>query len=107
MRGAAILVVCGSLLLASPALAERARVRLGDHPGHGRIVLDLAAPDIPYWVEEGPDGALLRLGPDFEAELPSTRRFPRNVLGLEQASEGLRVVIRPGSRLRHFRLRNM
>ncbi|WP_458096430.1 hypothetical protein [Roseomonas sp. WA12] len=106
MRGAAILAVCGPLLLASPAMADRVGVRLGDHPGHGRIVLDLAAPDAPFRVEEGPDAVLIRLGLGLEADVPAPRRLPRNLLSLSRAEDGLRLTLRPGTRLRHYRLGN-
>ena len=105
MRGAAFLALCGTLVLAAPAWADRAGVRLGDHPGHGRIVLDLAAPGLPYTVEEGGDAILLRL-PGTEPVLPETRRLPRNLLTLEAVPEGLRLTLRPGARLRHYRLGN-
>ncbi|MCR0980676.1 hypothetical protein [Roseomonas populi] len=104
MRGAAILALCGPLVLATPALAERAAVRVGNHPGHGRIVLDLAAPDIPYRVEEGPEGTFLRLAPGVQPDLAAARRPPRNVTALEGTADGLRIRIRPGARLRHYRL---
>jgi len=103
MRGAA-LGACGLVLLAAPALAERIGVRVGDHPGHGRVVLDLAAPDTPYQVVEEPDGVRVRLGPGLNLDLPSTRRLPRNVQGLTAETDGLRIAVRAGSRLRHYRL---
>ncbi|MBP0492491.1 hypothetical protein [Roseomonas indoligenes] len=106
MRGAAFLALCGPLLLTAPALAERVAVRVGSHPGHGRIVLDLAAPNVAYRVEEGPDGALLHLTPGLEADLAAARRPPRNVTTLEATGEGLRLRTRPGTRLRHYRLGN-
>ncbi|WP_338663207.1 hypothetical protein VQH23_24110 [Pararoseomonas sp. SCSIO 73927] len=104
MRGAAALALCGPLILAAPALAERVAVRVGSHPGHGRIVLDLAAPGVAYRVEEGPDGTLLHLAPGVEPDLTDIRRPPRNVTALEGTAEGLRIRTRPGTRLRHYRL---
>ncbi|MFH5925196.1 hypothetical protein [Roseomonas xinghualingensis] len=103
MRGAAF-GACGLVLLAAPALAERVGVRVGDHPGHGRVVLDLAARDVPYRVEEVPGGVRVRLGPDLTVDLPSIRRLPRNVQGLSAEADGLRIAMRAGSRLRHYRL---
>jgi hypothetical protein len=102
MRGA---VAFAFLLLATPALAERVAVRIGDHPDHGRVVLDLAAPNIPYRVEEGAEGTLIRLSPDLSLDLPA-RRPPRNVQSLSAESDGLRIALRPGARLRHYRLGN-
>jgi hypothetical protein len=104
MRGAAAFAVCGLVLLATPAMAERVGVRVGDHPAHGRVVLDLAAPGLPYQVEEDAGGVRVRLGLDLAIELPSPRRLPRNVQGLSAEADGLRIVTRPGSRLRHYRL---
>ncbi|MBP0446241.1 hypothetical protein J8J14_15820 [Roseomonas sp. SSH11] len=106
MRGAAGLAFCATILLVPQALAERAGVRLGEHPTHGRIVLDLAAPDIPYTIREEGEATLLRLAPGTVAELPATRRLPRNILSLGPAPDGLRFTTRPGTRLRHFRLGN-
>lgn len=104
MRGAAVLAICGSLLLGSQALAERTTIRVGDHPGLGRIVLDLTAPGAPYSVEEVQDGLILRLAPGLEPDLSLARRLPRNLLAMEPAPDGLRLTLRPGARLRHYRL---
>jgi hypothetical protein len=104
MHGAAAFAAFGLVLLATPAMAERVGVRVGDHPGHGRVVLDLAAPGLPYQVEEDAGGVRVRLGPDLAIELPSPRRLPRNVQGLSTEADGLRIVTRSGSRLRHYRL---
>ncbi|WP_159349493.1 hypothetical protein [Roseomonas harenae] len=104
MHGAAAFAACSLVLLATPAMAERVGVRVGDHPGHGRVVLDLAAPGLPYQVEEDAGGVRVRLGSDLAIELPSPRRLPRNLQGLSAEADGLRIVTRPGSRLRHYRL---
>ncbi|TPG61359.1 hypothetical protein EAH89_02070 [Roseomonas nepalensis] len=104
MRGAAAGLAL--LLLASPALAERVGVRLSDQPGHGRVVLDLAAPTIPYQIEEWPRGTFVRLGPDHALDLPAGRRLPRNLRGLEANADGLLLTLRPGSHLRAQRSGN-
>ncbi|MFC7734490.1 hypothetical protein ACFQX4_01315 [Roseomonas sp. GCM10028921] len=104
MRGAAILAICGSLLLGSHAMAERTTIRVGDHPGLGRIVLDLTAPGAPYSVEEVQDGLILRLAQGLEPDLSLARRLPRNLVAMEPAPDGLRLTLRTGARLRHYRL---
>ncbi|MEI6162389.1 MAG: hypothetical protein WCP77_21360, partial [Roseococcus sp.] len=54
------------LLFAWPVAAqERVAVRTGDHPGHGRIVFDWAAPPA-YQVEQQGDRVILRF-PNAEA----------------------------------------
>jgi hypothetical protein len=108
MRGAgrAWVFGLGAFLFASPAPAERVGVRLGEHPGHGRVVLDLASSGLPYRIEEEAGQALVRLGSQTELDLPAPRRPPRNIQGLSAEPDGLRIAIRPGARLRHFRLGN-
>ncbi|MCX7933051.1 MAG: hypothetical protein N2588_10950 [Rhodovarius sp.] len=94
------------LLLALPAeAAERVAVRVGDHPGHGRIVFDWPAPP-PYSIAQ--EGALVRLRFQAPGEpaAENLRRLPRNVLGLQPAEGGVDIRISEGARLRHFRLGN-
>ncbi|MCS6892032.1 MAG: hypothetical protein NZN45_10480 [Rhodovarius sp.] len=94
------------LLLALPAEAvERVAVRVGDHPGHGRIVFDWPAPP-PYSIAQ--EGALVRLRFQAPGEpaAENLRRLPRNVLGLQPAEGGVDIRISEGARLRHFRLGN-
>ncbi|HZF76120.1 MAG TPA: hypothetical protein VE033_09845, partial [Acetobacteraceae bacterium] len=103
MRGAAALAL---LLLPGIALAqERVRVRTGDHPGHGRIVADWAAP-VPYQVDEAPGRAVLRFGQPAIFDLSGARRLPRNVAGISASDVAVEVTLRPGARLRHYRLGN-
>ena len=90
-------------LLALPALAQdRVRVRVGDHPGHGRIVFDWAAPPA-YQAEQQGERVLLRF-PNAEAiDLAGARRLARNLLAVAAVPGGVELTLRPGARMRHFR----
>lgn len=90
-------------LLAQPALAqERVGVRTGDHPGHGRIVFDWAAPPA-YQVEQQGDRVILRFPNADAVDLAGARRLPRNILAVAKVPGGVELTLRPGARIRHFR----
>jgi len=94
-------------VLAFPALAETpVGVRLGEHPGFSRLVLDMPGPAAPAVVRDGnrvsirlPEG----LAPDIAAP---ARRLPPGIAGL--AAEGSRITLEvaAGAELRQFRLGN-
>ncbi|MBX9752167.1 MAG: hypothetical protein K5Q68_21440, partial [Roseococcus sp.] len=101
MRRAALgLWLC---LVAAPAVAqERVAVRTGDHPGHGRIVFDWAAPPA-YQLEQEGERVVLRFPNADAIDLGGARRLPRNVLAVARVPGGVELTLRPGARIRHFR----
>ncbi len=115
--GAWALAFAGGLLLAVPPAAgqtvveapaasapaaERIRVRVGNHPGFGRVVFDWPAPPA-YAVEQlGEDRVRLRFDAAGTVDVPRSLRPPRNVLGITATAGGVEITMRPGARLRHF-----
>lgn len=96
--------LCGlALALAPAALAEeRIGVRVGDHPGYGRIVFDW--PRAPaYRLEQAGETVTLQFPDGAAIDLPGVRRLPRNVLGVAATARGIEITLRPGARARHFR----
>ncbi|WP_424813843.1 hypothetical protein [Roseococcus sp. YIM B11640] len=95
--------VIASWLLAAPVSAqERVGVRTGDHPGFGRIVFDWTAPP-RYEAQQQGERVLLRFPRAEAVDLAGARRLPRNVIAVNRAEGGLELVLRPGTRMRHFR----
>ncbi|WP_426956960.1 hypothetical protein [Muricoccus radiodurans] len=93
-----------ALALLGPVRAERLGVRLGDHPGFGRVVVDLTDPSrVPQIRQQGGE-VVLRLGPGTEFDIPASRPLPRNVQALRAEDGALRIGTRPGARLRQQRL---
>ena len=104
MRRAALLLTV--LVLPSLALAEtRVGLRVGDHAGHGRVVLDWPG-RAEYRVEEEPGRVVLRFAAPAAIAVESVRRMPRNVAGLAPVEGGFAISTAPGVRVRHFRLDN-
>jgi hypothetical protein len=92
------------LLAAGPALAQaRIGVRVGEHPGHGRVVFDWPA-ETGYRLEEQDGRVVLRFARPAEFDLPPAARLPRNLRGFELSDEAVTLVVPPGVRARHFRL---
>ncbi len=89
------------LLVATPAAAERVAVRVGEHAGRGRVVFDWPE-RTGYRVEESRGRVVLHF--DRPADFAIPGRFPRNVLDISAGEGGVTVLLRPGARLRHFRL---
>lgn len=101
MRKAAMGLLLGLLVL--PAAAQpRVAIRTGDHPGHGRIVFDWAAPPA-YQAEQQGDRVILRFANAEAIDMAGARRLPRNVLAVEKVPGGIELTLRPGARMRHFR----
>ena len=101
MRHAALgLWLCLSAL--PVAAQERVTIRTGDHPGHGRIVFDWAAPPA-YQVEHQGERVILRFPNADAVDLAGARRLPRNVLAVGRVQGGIELTLRPGTRIRHFR----
>jgi len=99
----ALLVAALLLLAASAAAQTRVGVRVGDHPKHGRVVLDW--PTAPAF-ETATDGDTLRLRfPDAAPfELTGVRRPPRNVAAIVPVAGGVDITVSPGARPRVYRL---
>jgi hypothetical protein len=106
--GLAILVLVLALALPAAAGAQEPRavaLRMGSHPGHGRLVFDLPAGGIGYRAEMQGERLLLRFDAPPPA-LPAASRLPRNVTGLAMEGDAVAVTAAAGVRLRHFRLDN-
>lgn len=93
---------------AMPAIAEEAAavaapvigVRVGDHPGYGRVVFDWPT-RTEYNVTTDANGIEIRFAAPGQPRL-GTVLAPRNVTGLTAEGEAVRIAVRPGSRFRHF-----
>ena len=83
--------------------APRIAVRVGDHPGYGRIVFDWPSPP-PYSVESRGETHLVRLPPGADLAVAALRRLPRNVSTLRVVPGGVELTLRAGARLRNFRI---
>ncbi len=101
MRWAPLLAM---LLMAPGAWAQEVvGVRVGNHPGHGRIVFDWrTAPD--YWMQQGEDAVVLQFPAGAAINLDGARRPPRNILDVTAAGDAVRIGLRPGARARVFRV---
>ena len=93
------------LLISAPALAqERVGVRVGDHPGFGRVVFDWPR-DVGFRVEQAEGRVTLRFAaPGAFETLPG--RMPRNVTALRAAGESAEITIAAAARPRVYRLGN-
>ena len=78
-------------------------MRVGNHPGHGRIVFDWPSPPA-YRLDRVGDLVVLRFPDAAPVDLSGARRPPRNVAGLAHGGDGIEISLRPGARVRHFRL---
>ncbi|MBL6076676.1 hypothetical protein JMJ56_01580 [Belnapia sp. T18] len=94
-----------ALLLAAPAAwaQEAVGVRVGNHPGHGRLVFDWPAPP-QYRVEQAGDAVVLYFPPGSAIDLSGARRLPRNMAAVAAEGEGIRIALKPGVRARIFRV---
>ena len=95
---ALLLLMCGA---AGAREGPGVPVRVGDHPGFGRVVFDWPAPPA-YRVERDGDRILVRF-PTGALGLGGVRRMPRNVLAMRAMEGGVEITVAPGARLRHFR----
>jgi hypothetical protein len=104
MNPRAALLLLPLVLTAPPAWAQvRVSLRVGDHPGHGRLVFNWPA-NAEYRVDEEEGRVVLRFGSPAVFDLSAARRPPRNLLGIEAAGETAVIALAPGARVRHYRL---
>ncbi len=87
-----------------PAVASDAPVigvRVGSHPGYGRVVFDWNARTDYQATVEG-DTLVLRFADRGRPRVDAVGAPPRNVLGLSAADGTVRIAAREGARFRHF-----
>jgi hypothetical protein len=93
-------------LFALPAAAQdRVGVRVGDHPGFGRVVFDWPG-SVEYRVEEAEGRILVHFASPAAFDLAPARRGARNLRGVTSDGSRAEIAVAPGTRLRHFRLGN-
>ena len=99
-------------VLAAPALAEPAAavaavtvaVRTGDHPGFGRVVVDLGR-GMKHGVARQDERVTVRLEGAAGPAVPSAgARPPRNVTAIASRAGELELTLAPGARLRSYKL---
>jgi hypothetical protein len=96
------------LLAAGAAAAQPAPVpvRVGEHAGYSRIVLDFAAPTQPAISQDGAT-LTLRLPGGAVADIDAARRrLPAHVAAISAGPGELALTLAPGAQVRHFRLGN-
>ncbi|WP_211187032.1 pilus assembly protein N-terminal domain-containing protein [Neoroseomonas marina] len=76
-------------------------VRVGNHPGYGRVVFDWPT-QTPYHAESTGDGLTIRFANPGRVAVGGVGMYPRNVTGLSAEGEAIRIEARPGVRFRHF-----
>ncbi len=108
MRIPALLLSLG-LVAAGPVLGaaaqDRLAVRVGDHADHGRMVLDWQR--VPnYRAEQEGDRVLLHFPDGVKVDMASARQRLRNVVSVRETEDGIELTVRPGARLRHYKLGN-
>gem|GEM_PF-710673 len=94
------------LVLAESAAAQDAvRLRVGSHPGYGRLVFDFpGAPE--FAAEQQGDVLVLRPAQPAEFDLSAAVRLPRNLRAVNQRDGSIVIEAAPGARLNWFRLSN-
>ncbi|MEO3474545.1 pilus assembly protein N-terminal domain-containing protein [Roseomonas sp. CAU 1739] len=82
------------------AEGPRIGVRVGSHPGYGRVVFDWPVRTDYEAVADG-DGLAIRFAAPGRPQI-GTVPAPRNVTGLVADVDGVRILARDGARFRHF-----
>jgi len=101
MRGLAVAVL---LCLAAPVAAQtRIGVRVGDHPAHGRVVLDWPSPPEFTSATQG-DTVQLRFQEAATFDLGAVRRPPKFVAAVVPVAGGIDITMAAGARSRVYRL---
>ncbi len=92
------------LLAAVPAYAaDTVDVRMGEHPGFGRVVFEFAAPT-PFRMER--DGDAVTLHFDGAAGVPTLAGSTRNIAGVAGGAATATVSVSSGAKVRTMRLGN-
>jgi len=76
-------------------------VRVGEHPGFGRIVFDFTAP-VTWHVSR--DGEQVTLHFDPASTIAAAPSLPHNVISMTQDGDGVEITVAQGARLRTMRL---
>ena len=91
-----LLLICLSLATVFAADAPSIQVRLGNHPGYGRVVIDLPA-HTAYHVTR--DGEHVTIQFDSTAKIASAHGGTRNVLSVTGGDGKAELVVAPGATL--------
>jgi hypothetical protein len=94
-----------ALLAGRTAARDRVGVRVGDHPGFGRVVFDWPV-SVTYRVEEAEGRVTVHFASPAAFDLAAVRRLVRNLRGVTSDGASAELAVAPGTRLRHFRLGN-
>lgn len=86
---------------AAATAAPQVGVRVGNHPGYGRVVFDWPT-QTSYQAESTGDGLVLRFAQPARVAVGGVGMYPRNVTGLSAEGDAIRIEARPGVRFRHF-----
>ena len=91
-------------VVALPALAQaQTTIRVGDHPGFGRVVFDFGVPTEFDVVEAGDRLLIVFAG---APALPAADGLPRNVRAIESGAGSATLVRAPGTRFRSLAMGN-
>jgi len=77
-------------------------LRTGSHEAFGRVVFDWPV-RVEYSAERGGNQVLLRFDAEDTPDVAGLRA-PRNVTGISADGDAVVIAVRPGTRIRHFRL---
>lgn len=94
----------GAVPAGPEAQPRRVQARAGSHDAFGRVVFDWPT-RVDYQAEVSDGRLMLRFDAPF---VPALRglQMPRNVVSVAAVEGGVAIAMRPGARVRHFRLGN-
>lgn len=99
-----VLLSFAALLALAPAVAAQAAdVRLGTHPGFGRVVFEFAGPT-PFKLERDGDTVTLRF--TGGGDVPAATGGTRNIVGVAGGDGAATITVAAGAKLRTMRLGN-
>jgi len=84
-----------------PGASQPVPVRVGEHPGFGRMVFDFATP-VTWHVSRDGERVTLHFNP--ASTLAAAPSLPRNVIAMNQDADGVTITVEHGARLRTMRL---
>jgi pilus assembly protein CpaC len=96
------LALAPSLAPAPAAALDLVRVRVGDHPGHGRVVFDWPRPT-RYQLSEEPGRVMVRFAEAGTFDMAAAQRPVRNLRGLAAEDATATIQPAPRTRIQHFR----